>query len=337
MDMAAVRYVAIDAGAGHVGRIRGVLSHAIGIAGVISLGVGALVFVLAGPIGNALSDAATEHATVTSLRAAAIAIPLSPSSGRPRASMATLAGSRTGSGSSFVRPSGSSRPATGTRRIPLRSGPRPPGQGCRGRAWDLGDDLELRRSGRSGNVRVRADRRYARRAMAADRWPLGPQGAVDTGLPVRALAAPRARRGVASIRSRTRMAVTTRILGRQQTAGIRARNEALLTEQPTLAFHAWATTLRPIQFVNSRSSVQIRVSAPLPRFVLRKTCYLVFRTDPRGHGACHNARGVGGPTNWTRWSSPRSRGTIGQRLGCKRDWTRHDLLSCPQQVCDGKT
>jgi hypothetical protein len=34
-------------------------------------------------------------------------------------------------------------------------------------------------------------------------------------------------------------------------------------------FHACATTLRPIYFVNSRSSVQIRVSAPLPRFVLR--------------------------------------------------------------------
>jgi O-antigen/teichoic acid export membrane protein len=75
MDMAAVRYVAIDAGAGHLGRIRGVLTRAIGIAGVISLVAGVLVFALAGPVGNALSETATAHATVASLRAAAIAIP----------------------------------------------------------------------------------------------------------------------------------------------------------------------------------------------------------------------------------------------------------------------
>ncbi|HTG46691.1 MAG TPA: MATE family efflux transporter [Actinomycetota bacterium] len=75
MDMAAVRYVAIDAGAGHLGRIRGVLSRAIAIAGLISLVAGAFVFVVAGPVGRALSDPATQHATVTSLRAAAVAIP----------------------------------------------------------------------------------------------------------------------------------------------------------------------------------------------------------------------------------------------------------------------
>jgi O-antigen/teichoic acid export membrane protein len=75
MDMAAVRYVAIDVGAGHIGRIRGVLTRAIGIAGLISLVVAALVFLLAGPVGRALSDAGTAHATVTSLRAAAVAIP----------------------------------------------------------------------------------------------------------------------------------------------------------------------------------------------------------------------------------------------------------------------
>ncbi len=64
-------------------------------------------------------------------------------------------------------------------------------------------------------------------------------------------------------------------------------NEDLLTERPTLAFHARATTLRPIWFVNSRSSVQIRVSAPLPRFVLRKPCYLVC--PDRSGGPCRLA------------------------------------------------
>src|SRR5439155_3486338 len=55
MDMAAVRYVAIEVGAGHRGRIRLVVSRSALIAGAISLGVGALTFALAGPIGRQLS------------------------------------------------------------------------------------------------------------------------------------------------------------------------------------------------------------------------------------------------------------------------------------------
>ena len=47
------------------------------------------------------------------------------------------------------------------------------------------------------------------------------------------------------------------------------------------AFHAHATTLRPICFVNSRSSVQIRVSAPLPSFVLRKSSCLELAGSSR--------------------------------------------------------
>jgi O-antigen/teichoic acid export membrane protein len=75
MDMAAVRYVAIEVGAGHRGRIRAVVSRSALIASAISLGVGVLTFVLAGPIGRELSDVTTASRTVNALRAAAVAIP----------------------------------------------------------------------------------------------------------------------------------------------------------------------------------------------------------------------------------------------------------------------
>jgi len=75
MDMAAVRYVAIDIGAGHPGRIRPLVATAIEIAEAISIAVGAAVFVVAGPIGRALGDPTTADATAAALRAAAVAIP----------------------------------------------------------------------------------------------------------------------------------------------------------------------------------------------------------------------------------------------------------------------
>jgi O-antigen/teichoic acid export membrane protein len=75
MDMAAVRYVAIDVGAGHPGRMRPLVGRAIEIAAAISIAVGAVVYVVAGPVGRALGDAATADATAAALRAAAVAIP----------------------------------------------------------------------------------------------------------------------------------------------------------------------------------------------------------------------------------------------------------------------
>src|SRR5262249_56842960 len=54
MDMAAVRYVAIDVGAGHPGRIRPLVGRAIEIAALVSIAVGGLVFLAAGPLGRAL-------------------------------------------------------------------------------------------------------------------------------------------------------------------------------------------------------------------------------------------------------------------------------------------
>jgi O-antigen/teichoic acid export membrane protein len=75
MDMASVRYVAIEVGAGHPGRIRVVVARSVLIAGLISLGVGLVAVALAGPIGRALSDPASAAATVASVRAAGVAIP----------------------------------------------------------------------------------------------------------------------------------------------------------------------------------------------------------------------------------------------------------------------
>jgi O-antigen/teichoic acid export membrane protein len=75
MDMAAVRYVAIDVGAGHLGRIRDVVRASATIAAGASVAVGAVVFLLAGPIGRSLAGSATADADVAAIRAAAIAIP----------------------------------------------------------------------------------------------------------------------------------------------------------------------------------------------------------------------------------------------------------------------
>jgi O-antigen/teichoic acid export membrane protein len=75
MDMASVRYVAIEIGASHPGMIRIVVSRSVLIAFAVSLAVGALTVVLAGPIGRALSDVATADRTVASIRAAGVAIP----------------------------------------------------------------------------------------------------------------------------------------------------------------------------------------------------------------------------------------------------------------------
>jgi len=70
MDMAAVRYVAIDMGAGHPGRIRPLVVRSIEIAGLVSVAVGAVVFLAAAPIGRALGAT-----PAPAIRAAAIAIP----------------------------------------------------------------------------------------------------------------------------------------------------------------------------------------------------------------------------------------------------------------------
>jgi O-antigen/teichoic acid export membrane protein len=75
MDMASVRYVAIEVGAGHPGRIRVVVARSVLIAGGISLAIGALAVALAGPIGRGLSDPATADATIASVKAAGVAIP----------------------------------------------------------------------------------------------------------------------------------------------------------------------------------------------------------------------------------------------------------------------
>ncbi len=75
MDMAAVRYVAIDAGAGHLGRIRDVVRDSTSIAGGVSVAVGTVVFVLAGPIGRSLAGSGTADADVAAIRAAAVSMP----------------------------------------------------------------------------------------------------------------------------------------------------------------------------------------------------------------------------------------------------------------------
>jgi O-antigen/teichoic acid export membrane protein len=74
MDMASVRYVAIEVGAGHPGRVRPVVTRAAIIAGSVSLVLGALTFALAGPIGRALGSENPAQ-TVASIRAGAVAIP----------------------------------------------------------------------------------------------------------------------------------------------------------------------------------------------------------------------------------------------------------------------
>jgi O-antigen/teichoic acid export membrane protein len=74
MDMAAVRYVAIDVGAGHPGKIRPLVATAIEIAAAISIAVAAVVFLVAAPLGRALG-ADRPDATAAAIRAAAVAIP----------------------------------------------------------------------------------------------------------------------------------------------------------------------------------------------------------------------------------------------------------------------
>ena len=74
MDMASVRYVAIEVGGGHPGRVRPVVTRAAIIAGSVSVVLGALTFALAGPIGRALGADNPEQ-TAASIRAAAVAIP----------------------------------------------------------------------------------------------------------------------------------------------------------------------------------------------------------------------------------------------------------------------
>jgi O-antigen/teichoic acid export membrane protein len=72
MDMASVRYVAIEMGSGHPGRVRSVVARAVGIAAAISVAVGALTFLFAPNLAKALSDQAS---ATNALRAAGIALP----------------------------------------------------------------------------------------------------------------------------------------------------------------------------------------------------------------------------------------------------------------------
>ncbi len=72
MDMASVRYVAIEIGAGRGGRIGGVVMRAVLIAGLVSVVVAVPTFALAPVLGDLLSDQAS---AVSAMRAAAIAIP----------------------------------------------------------------------------------------------------------------------------------------------------------------------------------------------------------------------------------------------------------------------
>jgi O-antigen/teichoic acid export membrane protein len=72
MDMAAVRYVAIEVGAGHPGRIRAVVSRSVLIAAAVSAAVGVVTFLLASPLGHLLGD---DPRSVDAMRAAAVALP----------------------------------------------------------------------------------------------------------------------------------------------------------------------------------------------------------------------------------------------------------------------
>ncbi len=72
MDMAAVRYVAIETGAGHGGRIGGVVTRAVAIAASASAVLALATFALARPLGELLGD---DPSSVDAMRAAAIALP----------------------------------------------------------------------------------------------------------------------------------------------------------------------------------------------------------------------------------------------------------------------
>jgi O-antigen/teichoic acid export membrane protein len=73
--MASVRYVAIEVGADHAGRVRAVVARSALLAGALSVAVGLLTIALAAPIGRALSEPATADRTIASIRAAGVAIP----------------------------------------------------------------------------------------------------------------------------------------------------------------------------------------------------------------------------------------------------------------------
>jgi O-antigen/teichoic acid export membrane protein len=75
MDMAAVRYVAIEVGAGHPGRARGIVLRSAAIALVVSAAVALLTFAFAGPLGRALSEPNTEADAIRAMQAAALALP----------------------------------------------------------------------------------------------------------------------------------------------------------------------------------------------------------------------------------------------------------------------
>ena len=71
MDMASVRRVAIEVGAGHGGRSRGIVVRAVAIAGCVSAVVAVLSFALAKPLADRLSDVG---GAVDAMRAAAVAV-----------------------------------------------------------------------------------------------------------------------------------------------------------------------------------------------------------------------------------------------------------------------
>jgi len=72
MDMAAVRYVAIEIGAGHGGRIGGVVVRAVTIAAVVSAVVALLTLAFAGQLGKLLGD---DPSSADAMRAAAVGLP----------------------------------------------------------------------------------------------------------------------------------------------------------------------------------------------------------------------------------------------------------------------
>jgi O-antigen/teichoic acid export membrane protein len=72
MDMAAVRRVAIEVGAGAGGRSGGIVARAAAVAAIVSVVVGGVLFALAGPVAHVLSS---EPGAEAAIRAAAAALP----------------------------------------------------------------------------------------------------------------------------------------------------------------------------------------------------------------------------------------------------------------------
>jgi len=75
MDMAAVRWVAIDIGSGRPGRVRGLVSKAAAIAAVVSVAGALLVFFGAGLLSRAFGGSGSAEAGRTAFQAAAFALP----------------------------------------------------------------------------------------------------------------------------------------------------------------------------------------------------------------------------------------------------------------------